>query len=95
MSHKTLIELNQDHFEAIFFVEGKRVLSYGHVTRMQIILEHEAKQKAYKAPVALYIIPEAVADEMEKNLGTSAITFENDEKQFTARVAAYKVSHPF
>lgn len=85
MSHKKLIELNQDHFEAIFFVEGKRVLTYGGVTRMQIVLMLQERQLAHAAPVTVYII-----DEVEAMRMGNAVTLLRDQADFMAAVKEFR-----
>lgn len=84
-SQRKTIEQNKELFEAVWFVDGYRVLTYGNGTRTEIMIMHETLQARHNVPVALYTIPKDEADKMG-----SGIDCENHQNLFMEKVNAFR-----
>ena len=58
MTQKKVIELNKEKFDAVYFDDGIRVLTYGNITKMSAIEELLKYQNLrLKKPITMILIP--------------------------------------
>lgn len=65
LSQAKIIDLNREKFDAVYFLDGQRILTYGSINKMTALEEQMKFQKRHKSPITMILIPEGVKPVLE------------------------------
>ena len=58
LTQKQIIDLNRIEYDAVYFLNGKRILTYSSINKMTALEQQMIYQRMHAKPITMILLPE-------------------------------------
>lgn len=65
LTQKQIIDLNRTKYDAVYFLNGERILTYGPINKMTALEQQMKYQRKHNSPITMILLPEGKMPPLE------------------------------